>query len=105
MTEPSEYPASPRAGHKLKADILAVPDFDAADSAAIRALTEGKATADQQRRALDWIIYFAAATYDVSFRPDALGGDRATAFAEGRRFVGNSIILLTKIQTSKLKQE
>lgn len=105
MSEQGEQPKRPEAGHKLKADVIARPDADASDAAAIQALAAGTANADQQRRALNWIINFAAATYDMSFRPDSLGGDRATAFAEGRRFVGNSIILLTKIQTSKLQQE
>lgn len=59
--------------------------------AAIKALAEGKASAVQQKLALDWIISELCRTYDVSFRPDDAGGDRDTAFAEGRRFVGLQI--------------
>ncbi len=102
MDEQGEQPKPPRSGHRLKADVIAPPDFDAQDAAAVMALAAGQADAGQQKRALDWIIHFAAATYDMSFRPDSLGGERATAFAEGRRFVGNSIILLTKVKASKL---
>lgn len=105
MSEQGEQPANPKVGHRLKADVIAPPDFDAQDAAAIQALASGTADSGQQRRALDWIINFAAITYDMSYRPDNLGGDRASCFAEGRRYVGNSIILLTKVRTSKLQQE
>ncbi len=55
---------------------------------AIKALANGEARPDQQKLALDWIIDDLARTYDLSFRPDDAGGDRESAFAEGRRFVG-----------------
>jgi len=59
--------------------------------AAIKALAEGKARPDQQINALNFILDDLARTYDLSFRPDEAGGDRDTAFAEGRRFVGLQI--------------
>lgn len=104
MTDSKEQPRAAAAGHRLKANVIEPPDAVQADAAAIQALAAGSATADQQVRALNWIVYFAAATYDMSFRPDGLGGDRATAFAEGRRFVGLEIVKLTKIKTSMLKE-
>jgi hypothetical protein len=104
MSDNKEQPQRPTAGHRLKANVIEPTDATQQDAAAIQALARGEATPDQQRRGLDWIILFAAATYDMSFRPDGLGGERATAFAEGRRFVGNEIVRLTKTKVSKLKE-
>jgi hypothetical protein len=72
------------------------------DAAAIQALQRGDANADQQRRALTFIVNTLAATYDGSFRagPD---GDRVTAFAEGKRHVGLAIVKLANIALGKFK--
>lgn len=59
--------------------------------AAIKAMAEGNARADQQKTALAFIIDELAGTYDLSFRPDELGGERDTSFAEGRRYVGLTV--------------
>lgn len=59
-----------------------------ADAMAIKAMAEGQATAEQQKRALDAIIYRVACTDDLSFRADDHGGERDGAFAEGKRYVG-----------------
>jgi hypothetical protein len=70
-----------------------IPDgsWDGPIVAALKALGEGKARADQQVRAANFIIENLAGTYDLSFRPDDKGGERESAFAEGRRFVGLQI--------------
>lgn len=106
MSDDKEQPQS-RSGRSVvpKPQVWDAPVFGPADAAAIQALQRGDATPDQQKRGLDWIINSASNYYDLSFRPDALGGSRATDFAEGRRYVGAWLILLTKIQTSKLNQE
>ncbi len=59
-----------------------------ADAMAIKAMADGEATAEQQKRALDAIIYRVACTDDLSFRADDHGGERDGAFAEGKRYVG-----------------
>jgi hypothetical protein len=66
---------------------------DCSDQAhmAIKALAVGNANGDQQRVALKWIVELAAGTYDQPFRP-GVGGDRDTAFACGRMFVGQQIV-------------
>lgn len=56
--------------------------------AALKAFGKGEARADQQITAANFIIERLAGTYDLSFRPDDKGGERDTAFSEGRRFVG-----------------
>lgn len=85
----------------LHKDAYQPPDYDKVDIVALQSVLRGEATPEQQRRALDWIITFAAATYDMSARP---GDTHATYFAEGRRFVGNAIIKLTKLKTGALNE-
>jgi hypothetical protein len=80
---------------------IAPPEYENADVAAIQALARGDASPEAQRRALDWIINAASATYDQSFHPDSA---RLTDFAEGRRFVGNQVVKLTKLNLSKLQK-
>lgn len=61
---------------------------------ALQALQKGEADAGQQGMVLDWLLNDACGIRELSFRSDADGGARETAFAEGRRFVG--------LQTAKL---
>ena len=81
------------------------PAADDAVVAAVQALAKGTATPDQQRRALTWIIEKAAGTYDMSYRPGGPEGERDTVLAEGRRFVGNQIVKLTKIKIGQARRE
>ena len=72
---------------------VAPPTTDAKGNAlpgigAIKAMAKGTARPDQQKTALDYIINRLCCTYDLSFRLDNQGGERGTAFAEGRRLVG-----------------
>ena len=76
-------------------------EWQDADAAAIQALASGTATEAQQKRALDWIINRGAMAYDVTFQAE---GDRVSAFAEGRRFVGLQIVKLLKINLSVLRR-
>jgi hypothetical protein len=76
------------------------PPYELADVAALQALAQGTATADQQKWALDWIIIQAAGTYNLSFDT---ASERGTAFAEGRRFVGLQIVKMLKLDRGKLK--
>lgn len=66
--------------------------YDVADIYAVQAVFQGKADPSQQRRALDWIINAAAETYELSFRSNDAGGERETAFAEGKRHVGMQVV-------------
>jgi hypothetical protein len=70
--------------------------YDEAITGAIKALNSGTANEGQQQRALKWIIEAVSGTYDLSYRPDS---DRDTAFAEGKRFVGNQIVKQLKLTT------
>lgn len=78
-------------------------DHDIADAAAIQAMIEGRATEAQQRRGMKWIIEVASGLYDQSYWPGADEGRRNTDFAEGRRFVGNSIVKLSRLNIGALR--
>ncbi len=75
------------------------PHWEIEDAGAIQALLRGEAQAHQQQRALAYIIETLCGTYDMSFRPTS---ERDTCFAEGKRFVGNQLVKLTKINLSKV---
>jgi len=77
------------------------PEYDKETLYAIRACIVGQANEGQQKLAMDWIITKAANLYDMSYRPDGAGGARATDFHEGRRFVGNQIVKMTRPETLK----
>lgn len=70
------------------------PEYDYSDIAAMRALREGKASPEQQMRALDWIIEKAAGFREEPFRSDADGGERETSYALGRQHVARQIVKL-----------
>lgn len=72
--------------------------WEVADAAAFQALARGEANADQQQRALNWLLYTATGLYDADYRPDP----REHAFVSGKRNIGLQIIKLTTISLSKL---
>jgi len=74
--------------------------YELADASAIQALHRGDASADQQQRALKWLIERAAGAYEFQFYPS----DRETAFALGRGFVGQQIVKLLKLDLSTLRR-
>lgn len=78
------------------------PDWEFADAKALKSLYNGTADADQQKRALNWIINAAAATYDQPFRP---GRDGQTEFACGRQFVGQQIVKLINVDLLAIQQK
>ena len=71
--------------------------YEAEDVEALQALSKGIADPAQQGRALKWIVETAAETYGLSYRSDGEGGERETAFALGRVFVGQQIVKLVNM--------
>lgn len=69
--------------------------WDPADAAALQALVRGDCPVHLQQRAINFIVHTLCGTYDLSYRfgPD---GERDTAFAEGKRWVGLQIVKLLK---------
>lgn len=78
-----------------------LPKTSNAVTLAIQALDRGEATPDQQKRALNWIIMEVSGRNDQSYRPDPY----ETAFAEGRRFVGNQIYKELQVNLINLKEK
>lgn len=74
-------------------------EWDVPTVSAVQALQRGEASAQQQKDFLAWTINQAAATYGVSFQ---IEGDRETAFAEGRRFVGLQIVKMLTLSVNAL---
>lgn len=73
-------------------DPLERPDYTEAEIQALRAVHRGEADQRQQRLLCDYLIR-AAGTHDTSYRP---GDPHATAFAEGKRWVGTTFIWMLR---------
>ena len=90
------------ASKKIEAPSAITPTpWELADASAMQALVKGEATADQQKRALNWIIYSACGTYDLDYRPDP----REHALVSGKRVVGLEIVKLIKVNTGALRKD
>lgn len=74
--------------------------YEVADVAAFQALQRGDASAEQQQRALRWVIEQGAGAYEFHFYPS----DRETAFALGRGFVGQQVVKLLKLNLMSLRR-
>lgn len=76
--------------------------FDIADAAAVKAVYRGEGSPEQQKRAMDWVVKSAANMPGISFRA---GDSHATAFLEGRRFVGAQILSLLTLNMDDLRKK
>lgn len=74
--------------------------WEEADGQAIQAVLLGRASEDQQKRAMVFIIHNICGTYDLSYRPT---GDRDTVFAEGKRFVGLQLVKFAQLNLAQLR--
>jgi hypothetical protein len=77
--------------------------WEPADALAIQALAGGTADPDQQKRALGWIIHTVCGTYDQSFHPGGEEGRRDSDFAEGKRFVGTTLVKMTRLNVGGIR--
>jgi hypothetical protein len=84
---------------------IRTPDVTAAEGMSIKALADGRATPDQQRRALAFIIERICRVDEPSFVLDQHGGDRASAYVEGRRSVGMTLRALLAVPVPSLVKE
>lgn len=71
-----------------KPDPMLAPDYTEADVQAIRACVRGDADAEQQKRAIDFIINDICGTYDSPMRSN----DKDTYIAGGKQRVGQIIV-------------
>lgn len=75
-----------------------------AEGFAIKALAGGTANKEQQLRAFEFILQRVCRVDEMSFST-GVDGDRITAFAEGRRFVGRALRELERLPEKKLRKE
>jgi hypothetical protein len=75
--------------------------FDKVTAAAFQAQHRGEATPDQQKEVMEFMLTTLCVRQDMSYFPGA-DGDRDTAFAEGRRFVGNSLARIVRTKLTNL---
>jgi hypothetical protein len=80
-----------------KQNPLERPDYTEAEVQAVRAVWRGEADARQQRLALDCLVRIFG-THDTSYRP---GDPHGTAFAEGRRNAGTTLVWLIRAAPTK----
>lgn len=72
------------------------PKRTEADVLAVQACIGGVASADQQKRAMAWIMTEACMILQDSY---TIGDSHATAHAEGRRYAGMQIRIMTEPAT------
>jgi hypothetical protein len=99
----TEQPARPKPKPIATANAAWLPAaYELADITAVQAMQRGDASADQQRRALGWIINQACKTYDFAFRPGA--DDRETNLALGRQHAGQQIVKLLHLNAGAMER-
>lgn len=77
--------------------------YEIEDVAALQALERGEADQMQQKRALNFIINTACGTYDNTIHLGS-DGSRESDIAQGKRFVGLTLVKLIKISLMHLKE-
>ncbi len=75
--------------------------YESRHVSAVQLLTEGECPAHLQQEFIRWLIEDVSRTYDMSFRFDPY----QTAFAEGRRFVGNQVVNMMHLDAKKVRSE
>jgi len=84
----------------LKTSKIAVPPYapynppkmSSAIVYAAKAVFAGEALKDQQRLFIEWLTIEVCRTRDLPWFPGGLEGDRDTCLANGKRFVGLSVL-------------
>jgi hypothetical protein len=71
--------------------------YEPADVGALKALANGTANAEQQQRALNFIITKICGTYDETYFPGGEEGRRDSDYAAGMRKVGLTIVKMLKL--------
>lgn len=89
-----------------KIEPWAVPHYGLPEAAAIQALYHGRASEDQQREAFTFIVQQLCGIGELSFRPPAMDPNgHATAFAEGKRFVGLQLVKFAQMNLALLRKK
>ena len=75
--------------------------YTPSDVQAFQMLAQGECPPHLQKQALDYMITSVCMTYDQSY----MESDRDTAFCEGRRFCGNTLVKMLKLNAKQLRSE
>ena len=70
------------------------------DILAVKAVANGNASTEQQKRAMRYIIEAVSGYYDISYRPELADG---TLIAEGKRIVGAHLVGMINTSLKKTK--
>ena len=76
-------------------------EYEAQHVSAVQLLEQGECPPHLQKEFLRWLVEDVCRTYDMSYRVES----HDTAFAEGRRFPGNQVIKMLKLDASKVRRE
>lgn len=66
-------------------------EYDESIIMAVRAFAAGVANDGQQKVVWDWLLHTVCQVEGMSYRPGGIEGQRATDFAEGKRYVANQL--------------
>lgn len=83
----------------------ASPAYDEKDAYALKALFAGEATAEQQKRVVEWLAYACGAD-DLCVAPNKLTGTdtHGSYFANGKRFVWLQMKKIVQLKVYQQKQ-
>lgn len=111
QVKPMQYEDLYRPWHRLdvvpnaQARVIKPGQISKARAHAIIAVSQGVANEAQQKDAIAAILVDICGIHDLSYRADEIGGDRDTAFAEGKRYVATQIKSLIQRQAVTLKDK
>ena len=116
MAERPRHPALPDPGknqprrpraltepEKLRQSPWYPKDYKLADAAAIKAMANGLATAEQQRHGMRYIVEVLTGRLDQAYRPGGDDGRRDTDFALGMQHVGHQIVKFINMNLADLQ--
>jgi hypothetical protein len=75
--------------------------YELADLTAVQAVADGRASAEQQKRAMRWIVEKACDAYGLGWHPESA---HAASFCSGRRFAGLQIVKAINLNTAVLRK-
>ena len=86
----------------VRTPILAFPEIDIAEAAAVKAIYLGTATPDQQKRGMEWILKRACMVGDEPFCP---GEPDSTGYKNGKQSVARNILFIINEPIGKFDKQ
>lgn len=76
-------------------------DYTPSDVQAFQMLERGECPPHLQKQALEFMISKVCMTYDQSYHPEP----HDTSFCEGRRFCGNTLVKMLKLNAKQMRNK